>query len=633
MQSGSHFPINATIPQQIEFVKTQYLEKNGNISDKEFTAEAEIYLAKMYDFGKTVTQNTATAVQLLFSASSKGYASAQYSLGYTYETGDGLKQDSLEAARLFRLSAEQGDQKSLNQLQRMTSPYGTYQLAIYYKNRSNLNDVPLPFIIDILKRYPDDYAIIKAYLTPQRLEELDEALEQALEPSRLSSILKNASAPFTDHTSIMVDVERDAKELYEEGLEFLEENGTVKNLEAAERSISLAAHKGYADAQFHLAKMYGESKDRKKLKEVVPLLSAAAEKGHPRAQMTLGYFYQRGIAVKKDLSKAVAYYRSAVKLGNDQAQYRLGLCYLKGEGLPQDKKEAMRLLRLGAEKKFDKALKELKSLANGYWGFFGDPYAKYHVALLEKKKIPTNIRIVIEMIEKDPNDLVMIEEHQLLKPTDIQKLKNLIEQRNVLLNPSRDVISPDISEAHRLLEQAAKAGSENAKFRLFYADWLYHQALQHLKVNNNKDAAEYLRNAAESGSKKAFHRLKKMAQGPFWGLFGGGNHDAIYQLSCLQKKPLPEPNEDTNASTASPMEFKMQKSQALTMAPLMLTASSPVVKAKKETEKPVKNLVTVPVAKASHAEPTEPKVNPCSKFAKKYSSKPLRQQKLRKMFG
>ena len=38
----------------------------------------------------------------------QGDASAQYNLGVTYRTGEGVPQDSAEAVRWYRLAAEQG---------------------------------------------------------------------------------------------------------------------------------------------------------------------------------------------------------------------------------------------------------------------------------------------------------------------------------------------------------------------------------------------------------------------------------------------------------------------------------------------------------------------------------------------
>ncbi len=47
----------------------------------------------------------------------------------------------------------------------------------------------------------------------------------------------------------------------------------------------------------------------------------------------LGYCYDNGQGVAKDLSKAVEFYTLAANQGNAFAQFNLGYCYYNGEGV------------------------------------------------------------------------------------------------------------------------------------------------------------------------------------------------------------------------------------------------------------------------------------------------------------
>jgi TPR repeat protein len=62
----------------------------------------------------------------------------------------------------------------------------------------------------------------------------------------------------------------------------------------------------------------------------------AAEQGHAKAQRYLGYCYQYGQGLPKDLHKAVDWYRKAADQGEAVAQCVLGNLYEEGEGVIED---------------------------------------------------------------------------------------------------------------------------------------------------------------------------------------------------------------------------------------------------------------------------------------------------------
>jgi uncharacterized protein len=61
-----------------------------------------------------------------------------------------------------------------------------------------------------------------------------------------------------------------------------------------------------------------------------------AQKGDPRAQISLGRMYRKGEGVPQDYGAAVIWYHRAAEQGYATGQFLLGEMYLVGLGVPQD---------------------------------------------------------------------------------------------------------------------------------------------------------------------------------------------------------------------------------------------------------------------------------------------------------
>ena len=98
------------------------------------------------------------------------------------------------------------------------------------------------------------------------------------------------------------------------------------------------AEQGNAKAQNILGWMYnyglGVTKD---LKEAVRWVRKAAEQGYVNGQVWLGVMYQHGEGVTRDYKEAVKWYRKAAMQGLAGAQWWLGTMYRDGEGVVQDR--------------------------------------------------------------------------------------------------------------------------------------------------------------------------------------------------------------------------------------------------------------------------------------------------------
>jgi Sel1 repeat len=148
------------------------------------------------------------------------------------------------------------------------------------------------------------------------------------------------------------DLLKEAEELFNVG----------KNEEAFELYLK-AAKKGSIEAQSTVGFMYeigdGINKD---VNEAVKWYTKAAEQGDVQSQDALGYIYLHGEDIEKDYKQALKWYQLAAKSNYPRSQYYLGKMYLDGQGVEQDITEAVIWLGLASNNGFVKATSELKSL-------------------------------------------------------------------------------------------------------------------------------------------------------------------------------------------------------------------------------------------------------------------------------
>jgi TPR repeat protein len=84
--------------------------------------------------------------------------------------------------------------------------------------------------------------------------------------------------------------------------------------------------------------------------------------GDPEAQYELGFYYEHGEGVEKDLEKAFEWYTKSAEQGDKNAQNHLGLCYANGNGVEQNLHRAIEWFHKSAEQRHTRSKKLLKSL-------------------------------------------------------------------------------------------------------------------------------------------------------------------------------------------------------------------------------------------------------------------------------
>ena len=122
----------------------------------------------------------------------------------------------------------------------------------------------------------------------------------------------------------------------------------------------LASAQLYLETLYYLGYRYQNGIGVKKnLKKAVKWYKAAAKQGNSKAQNNLGYCYQNGKGVKKNPKKAVELFIAATKQGNSNAQNNLANCYELGEGVEKNMEKAVELYTAAANQGDFRALNNL----------------------------------------------------------------------------------------------------------------------------------------------------------------------------------------------------------------------------------------------------------------------------------
>lgn len=144
------------------------------------------------------------------------------------------------------------------------------------------------------------------------------------------------------------DVPRDATI----GRHFLEQAAAAGDEDAA-RYLAAAADDALLAADQAMAVGHAE--------EALRLLTAAANAGNRRAQTRLGWAYEAGRGVERDLDQAAAWFKQAAEAGDGEAMYALAVMHATGAGQVKDAALAAEWLRKSAAAGYAPAINELKA--------------------------------------------------------------------------------------------------------------------------------------------------------------------------------------------------------------------------------------------------------------------------------
>jgi TPR repeat protein/uncharacterized RDD family membrane protein YckC len=210
----------------------------------------------------------------------------------------------------------------------------------------------------------------------------------------------------------------------------------------------------------------------KDLGKAIELYRKTADKGNAYAQNNLGWLYENGAGVPKDLSKAIELFQKSANQGNAYAQSNLGWLYQNGQGVPKDLGKAIELFQKSADQ--------------------GNVFGQNNLGLLyhSGQGVHKDSRRAAELFQK------------------VADQGNAIAQANLgWLYQNGEGVPKDLRKATELYQKAADQGNAIAQANL---GWLYESG-QGVPKDLAK-AAELFQKAADQGSAPAQTSLAGLYQ-------------------------------------------------------------------------------------------------------------------------
>ena len=144
------------------------------------------------------------------------------------------------------------------------------------------------------------------------------------------------------------------------GRAFQQGLGTEKDLYKALHWFLKAAERGNDKAALNVSRLYVQPQHAIAFRYA----QDAADQGNAEALLTVGTFFEQGLGVAKDMTRACEWYARAADKGLASAQYRMGLAHETGAGLVQDVDLARRWYRDAAGQGLPAAQLALERLDN-----------------------------------------------------------------------------------------------------------------------------------------------------------------------------------------------------------------------------------------------------------------------------
>jgi len=323
-------------------------------------AVAQNNLGNMYYHGQGVSQDSVQAAAWYRKAADQGFVNAQDNLGFLYLNGQGVVKDDAQAARWFRKAADQGFASAQTHLaDRYWLGEGVvkdYEQAAIW-NRKAADQGFARAQNDLGYLYANGQGVAQDYT--QATIWYQKAAEQGYQPAKDG--LQNIQVAISYRKAAD---QGDA--VGQNNLGYLYEHGKGVPQDYAQAAIwyRKAAEQGYATAQDNLGDLYrydhpGVDRD---WTQAAIWYRKAADQGLVLAQTHLAHMYLNGLGVPKDYAQAALWYRKAADQGDVHAQNNLGDLYLNGQGVAEDVAQAKAWYRKAADHGDEYAKDQLESL-------------------------------------------------------------------------------------------------------------------------------------------------------------------------------------------------------------------------------------------------------------------------------
>ena len=317
-------------------------------------------LGLAYENGWGCDKDIQKAIEWFTAGADAGNTSAMFNLGFGYYNGsltDSGKSDHDKALEWYRKAVDAGHIGAINNLAILYyHGHGVDQdrakAAALWQEAAEKGNITA--MVNLAAACRDGIGV------PQALSAAEHWYEQAAEAGSVESMVNLADICYfrkdpPDHKKalkwyLLAAEKDDAHSQYMAGYMLLNGQGTDKDLVNAEKWLEKAAEQDQPDAVRFLANRYIYKEYQPDTKKVISLFEKAAalqEDGAYYAKW-LGWFYEKGEKLQKDITKAFAWYKQAAEGNDSYAQYRLGVLMLDKNGPKYVPEEAVENLEKSA---------------------------------------------------------------------------------------------------------------------------------------------------------------------------------------------------------------------------------------------------------------------------------------------
>jgi hypothetical protein len=369
-------------------------------------AAAQANLGYLYENGRGVPKDYEQAVAWYRKSAEQGNAQGQADLGYMYEMGYGVPKDIDQAIEWYRKAADQGNEDAEEALwwleeeaawQEDETSSGTttgetagsveaaqnaYEAGDYARALQILRPLAEAGNADaqvgLAFAYYDGNGVTQDYA--QALAWFGKAADQghAIAQNNIGYMHRNGQGVPASDAEAAAWFRKSAEAGYDLGqvnyADLLEQGlGVPRDVAAALDWYRKAAAQGNQIAKDAVARLEAasgaavtgnplEAFNAGDYALAAKLWRSLADLGDAEAQFSLGYLYEQGLGVAKDVDQAVLLYRRAAEQGHKIAQNNLGVLYESGGAVPQDHAEAAHWYRMAAERGYALAQRNLAQM-------------------------------------------------------------------------------------------------------------------------------------------------------------------------------------------------------------------------------------------------------------------------------
>jgi len=297
--------------------------------------------------GYGIQQDFREAFRHLEIAAQAGSPQAMGYIGFLYLEGEGVEKDEIKAVQYFEYGASREDASSLNglglaHLYGISVPKNQNLARAYFEKAAEkgnsdaqVNLALMTYNGVVVPKNPQ--VALKLFLSAsQQGHVLAQYYLGLMHLHGIGLIGGKPSCPVGVALLKMVAERNQQASIIEEA------HNDYKNqrYHTAILKYLCAAEQGYDTAQLNAAYLLEnvESPFNKTETEFSALLNwmRAANQGYLEAKLKVGDYYYYGLGVESDMTKAVNYYLLAEQMSSAQAMFNLGYMYENGQGLPKD---------------------------------------------------------------------------------------------------------------------------------------------------------------------------------------------------------------------------------------------------------------------------------------------------------